>query len=305
MIVRVLGSAAGGRFPQWNCGCPNCEGVRAGCVPARPRTEESVAVSADGRAWFLLNVSADVRAQVEAFPALHPRGLRHSPIAGVVLTSGDLDHCLGLLVLREWHPLVVYATEPVRRGFTEGNVFYRTLERVPGQVTWRVLKPEEDEELAGPDGRPAGLAVRAVPVPGKPPLHLAGVRGADPADTVALLVRDRSGRTLAYAPGVAAVTDDVRRLVGEADVVFFDGTFWSSDEMPALGLGARRAEDMAHVPMSGPGGSLAALAGLRAAARVYIHINNTNPVLREDSPERRAVEAAGWAVAWDGMELRV
>jgi pyrroloquinoline quinone biosynthesis protein B len=264
-----------------------------------------VAVSADGRAWFLLNVSADVRAQVEAFPALHPRGLRHSPIAGVVLTSGDLDHCLGLLVLREWHPLVVYATEPVRRGFTEGNVLYRTLERVPGQVTWRVLKPEEDEELAGPDGRPAGLAVRAVPVPGKPPLHLAGRRGADPADTVALLVRDRSGRTLAYAPGVAAVTDDVRRLVGEADVVFFDGTFWSSDEMPALGLGARRAEDMAHVPMSGPGGSLAALAGLRAAARVYIHINNTNPVLREDSPERRAVEAAGWAVAWDGMELRV
>lgn len=303
MLIRVLGSAAGGGFPQWNCGCPNCDGVRHGRIRAVPRTQESVAVSADGEAWFLLNASPEIRVQIEGFPPLHPRAARHSPVAGIVLSSGDLDHCLGLLSLRESHPLVVYATDPVRRGFTEGNVLYRTLERFPGQVTWRVLKPDQEEVLARTDGRPAGLTVRAVPVPGKRPLHLGGLGPADPADNVALLLRDAAGRALAYAPGVAAVTAEVRAVLDEADVVFFDGTFWASDEMPALGLGDRRAEDMAHLPVGGPGGSLAALAGLRAARKIYIHVNNTNPILREDSAERRAVEAAGWTVAWDGLEI--
>lgn len=303
MLIRVLGSAAGGGFPQWNCGCPNCDGVRRGRIRAVPRTQESVAVSAEGEAWFLLNASPEIRAQIEGFPPLHPRAARHSPVSGIVLSSGDLDHCLGLLCLRESHPLVVYATEPVRRGFTEGNVLYRTLERFPGQVTWRVLKPDQEEVLARTDGRPAGLTVRAVPVPGKPPLHLAGLGPPDPADNVALLLRDAAGRALAYAPGVAAVTAEVRAVLDEADVVFFDGTFWASDEMPALGLGDRRAEDMAHLPVGGPGGSLAALAGLRATRKVYIHVNNTNPILREDSAERRALEAAGWTVAWDGLEI--
>ena len=303
MQIRVLGSAAGGGFPQWNCGCPNCDGLRRGRIAAAPRTQASVAVSADGEAWFVLNASPDIRAQIEGFPPLHPRAARHSPIAGIALTSGDLDHCLGLLHLRESHPLVVYATESVRRGFTEGNVLYRTLERFPGQVTWRPLKPGQDEPLTRADGRPSGLSVRALPVPGKQPLHLTGRRPADPADNVALLVRDAAGRALAYAPGVAAVTAEVRAVLDEADAVFFDGTFWSSDEMPALGLGDRRAEDMAHLPIGGPGGSLHALAGLRAPRRIYIHVNNTNPILREDSAERRAVEAAGWTVAWDGMEV--
>lgn len=300
MLIRVLGSAAGGGFPQWNCGCPNCDGLRRGRIAAVPRSQDSVAVSPDGDVWFLLNASPDVRAQIESFPPLHPRAARHSPIAGIVLTSGDLDHCLGLLGLRESHPLVVYATEPVRRGFTEGNVLYRTLERVPGQVTWRLLKPGQEEALTRSDRRPSGLTVRAVPVPGKRPLHLAGP--SDPAETVALVVRDGAGRRLVYAPGVAAVTAELRGALDEADLVFFDGTFWASDEMPALGLGNRRAEDMAHLPIGGPGGSLAMLAGLRAPRKVYIHVNNTNPILREDSAERRAVEAAGWTVAWDGME---
>src|ERR1041385_4622220 len=172
MIIRVLGAAAGGGFPQWNCGCPNCRGVRDGAVHARARSQECVAVSADGDAWLLLNCSPEIRAQIESFPGLHPRGPRHSPIAAIVLTNGDLDHCLGLLSLRESHPLVVYATESVRRGFVEDNVLYRTLERFPGQVTWRPLKLGDETDVVGPGGHPIGLRMGAIAAPGKAPIHL-------------------------------------------------------------------------------------------------------------------------------------
>jgi pyrroloquinoline quinone biosynthesis protein B len=306
MRIRVLGSAAGGGFPQWNCGCPNCRGLREGSVRAQARTQECVAVSADGGDWLLLNCSPEIRQQVESFPGLHPRGPRDSPIAGIVLTNGDLDHCLGLLSLRESHPLVVYATEPVRRGFVEGNTLYRTLERFPGQVTWRLLKVGREEEVVGVDGRATGLVIEAVAVPGKPPIHLERLAPPDPEDNIGVRVREAStGRVLAYCSAAAGVTPDVRRALDGADAVFFDGTFWSSDELPALGLGTKRAEDMAHLPVGGPGGSLARLADLRARRRVYIHINNTNPMLREDAAERRQVEAAGWEIAGDGMEVRL
>ena len=306
MLIRVLGSAAGGGFPQWNCGCANCRGVREGSVKALPRTQESVAVSADGERWFLLNASPEIRQQIESFPSLHPRAARHSPIAALLLTNGDLDHCLGLLSLRESHPLVVYATERLRRGFTEGNVLYRTLERTPDQVTWRTLKPGREEELAGRDGRGSGLSVEAVPVPGKPPIHLERAFAPDPEDSIAFKVREHaSGRVLAYFSGVAAVTDAVLGALEDADGVLFDGTFWSDDELPSQGLGDKRAAQMAHVPIGGARGSLALLGGLAAKRRIYIHINNTNPILREDSRERAAVVAAGWEVAWDGMEVRL
>lgn len=304
MFIRVLGSAAGGGFPQWNCGCPNCRGVREGTIPARARTQESVAVSADGRSWFLLNASPEIRFQIEACPALHPGGPRHSPIAGILLTNGDLDHCLGLLSLRESHPLVVYATEAVRRGFTEGNVLYRTLQRFPEQVTWRTLKAAREEELSGPDHRASGLSVEAVPVPGKPPVHLEGLAAADPEESIGFRIREAaSGRVLAYFSGAGGVTATVRQALDGADCVFFDGTFWAGDELPALGLGTKRAEAMAHLPVGGEGGSLTLLRGLRAGRRLYIHINNTNPLLREDSDERAAVRKAGWEVAEDGMEI--
>src|SRR2546422_9670600 len=192
MLIRVLGSAAGGGFPQWNCGCANCRGVREGSLRAQARSQECVAVSADGASWLLLNCSPEIRQQIESFAGLHPRAPRHSPIAGIVLTNGDLDHCLGLLSLRESHPLVVYATEPVRRGFVEGNSLYRTLERFPGQVTWRVLKPGREEELSA-GGGPSGLAVEAVPVPGKPPIHREGAGPPDPEDSVGFPIRE--GRT--------------------------------------------------------------------------------------------------------------
>jgi pyrroloquinoline quinone biosynthesis protein B len=267
------------------------------------RTQECVAVSADGAAWFLLNVSPEIRAQIESFPSLHPRAPRHSPIAGIVLTNGDLDHCLGLLSLRESHPLTVYATDRVRRGFTEGNVLYRTLQRFPGQVTWRVLKPGHEEEMTV-DGRPTGLVLSAVAVPGKLPIHLEGRLPPDPEDNVAVRIREpRTGRTVAYASAAGAVTPAVRMALAGADCAFFDGTFWSSDELPAQGLGTSRAEDMAHIPIGGPQGSLALLGPLPSTRRIFIHINNTTPVLREDSPERQAVVEHGWEVAFDGMEV--
>jgi pyrroloquinoline quinone biosynthesis protein B len=307
VLVRVLGSAAGGGFPQWNCGCPNCRGLRDGKLRASARSQECVAVGADGAAsYVLLNCSPEIRAQVESFPGLHPRGPRHSPIAAILLTNGDLDHCLGLLSLRESHPLVVYATESVQRGFTRDNILYRTLERFPGQVTWRVVKPGREEDIVDVDGRPSGLAAEAVIVPGKAPVHLERSRSADPEDSVGFRIREtRSGRLLGYFSGVGAVTPEVRQALTGADAVFFDGTFWSSDELPALGLGTKRAEDMAHVPVGGAAGSLAQLAGVGAGRRIYIHLNNTNPLLRDDSPERETVGAAGWEVAWDGMEVRL
>jgi pyrroloquinoline quinone biosynthesis protein B len=295
VLIRVLGSAAGGRFPQWNCGCANCAGVRAGTIAARRRTETSIAVSADGDRWVLLDVSPDVREQIDAFPALHPRERRDTPIAALVLTSGDLDHCLGLLVLRESQALAVWTTEPVRRGFVEGNTLARTLDRFPGHVVWQPLVP-------GREVRVAGLKIAPVAAPGKVPIHLEGRTAADPADNVGLRVRDeRTGGGVAYFPGVARLDAAVAGALAGADCVLFDGTFWSSDELPALGLGARRAEQMGHVPVAE---SLATLAEVRAPARFFVHVNNTNPMLREDSAERAAVRAAGWEVAHDGLEVR-
>ena len=310
MWVRVLGSAAGGGFPQWNCGCDNCRGVREGTLRATPRTQETVAVSADGERWLLLNVSPEIRAQVEAFSSLWPRHRRHTPIAGIALTNGDLDHCLGLFSLRESQPLALYATAAVRRGLTEGNVLYRTLERFPGQVTWHDLILRERLQLD------FGLAVTPIPVPGKRPLHLEGpedgasspASGArrergDPEDNLGLLIEDGHSR-IAYFPGVGRLDDALRGALAGAAVTFFDGTFWSSDELIRQGLGTRGAEAMAHWPVGGPDGSLELLATL-PGRRILIHLNNTNPLLREDSPERRQAEAAGVEVAWDGMELRL
>jgi pyrroloquinoline quinone biosynthesis protein B len=306
LFIRVLGSAAGGGFPQWNCGCPNCVGVRSGSIAALPRTQESVAISADGAAWFLLNASPEIRQQLESFPRLHPRARRDTPIAGIVLTNGDLDHTLGLLSLRESQPLRLYASDRVRRGFTEGNVLYRTLERFDGQVTWHALdlsEPGREAELLLPGGAPSGLGLRAFSVPGKAALHLDQAK-PDPGDNIGVLLRDlRTNKRFAYLAAAGASSAAVVTATADADCIFFDGTFWSSSELIELGASTRRAEDMAHWPIGGPEGSLRFLQSLSRARRVYIHINNTNPILRDDSRERAAVHAAGVEVAYDGMEL--
>lgn len=306
MLIRVLGSAAGGGFPQWNCGCPNCVGVRRGTLRAVARTQESVAVSADGDSWFLLNASPEIRQQIESFDKLHPRALRDTPIQGIVLTNGDLDHTLGLLSLRESQPLALYSTQGVHRGFSEGNVLYRTLQRFDGQITLHALELGAAEQpLRLLNGSLSGLCMRAFAAPGKAALHLDQSK-AEPADNIGLLIRDeRSGKRLAYIPAVGANSAEVVAAASSADAVFFDGTFWSSDELIALGASTRRAEDMAHWPIGGPEGSLAFLGGLAAAHRILIHINNTNPMLREDSAERALVHAAGVEVAFDGLELEL
>jgi pyrroloquinoline quinone biosynthesis protein B len=303
VLITVLGSAAGGGFPQWNCGCANCVGVRAGSIRARARTQESVAVSADGAAWFVLNTSPEIRQQLESSPALHPRAPRHSPVEGVVLTNGDLDHCLGLLSLRESYPLAVYASEPVFRGFSSDNVLYRTLQRFPEQVTWhRLTEGQEIPLLAG--GKPSGLAMTPFAVSGKLPLHLEGLSAPHPEDNVGLVIHETStGKKLAYVPACGGPSPRLDHALAGADCVFFDGTFWSSDELVVLGIGTRRAEDMAHWPIGGRQGSLAMLSRLASPRRIFIHVNNTNPMLREDSPEYRAVRDAGAEVAFDGMQV--
>ncbi len=304
MDIRVLGSAAGGGCPQWNCACANCRGARDGSMRIEARKQECVAVSADTRAWFLLNASPEIRSQIEAFPALHPRRLRDSPIEGILLTNGDLDHTLGLLSLRESQPLVIYATEAVRRGFVEGNVLYRTLQRRPEQVTWRTLPLGGEVELTA-NGAPSGLVVEAFAVPGKLPVHLEGLLTARSGEeNVGFRILERpTGRVLVYLPAVGHLTPEVLAKAGHADCLFFDGTFWSEDELVELGASAKRASDMAHLPIGGEGGSLSALDRVNTPVRIYIHLNNTNPVLREDSAERAIARRAGWRIARDGMEI--
>lgn len=307
MILRILGSAAGGGFPQWNCACTNCSGLRQGLIVARPRTQESSCLSVDGRAWFLINASPDIRVQIESFGPLHPAIGRATPIEAIFLTNGDLDHCLGLLSLRESQPVVIYATDTVRRGFTEGNVLYRTLERFPGQVTWRRLVLGEEDAVRHANGVPSGLAVTAFAVPGKPPVHLDGmVDREQPELNVGLRFRNvENGRVLAYVSSVGRITEAVLEGLAGAEGILFDGTFWSSDELSGPGFLRKSAEELAHCPIGGMDGSLARLTGLPARHRIFIHMNNTNPILREDARERTMVEASGWQVGRDGMEIHV
>ena len=304
MYLRVLGSAAGGGSPQWNCGCANCMAVRAGDASLHARTQASAAVSADRRQWFLLNVSPDVRAQIESFPALHPRRLRDTPIGGAVLTNGDVDACLGLFILREDQPLALYASETVERGLREHNALTRTLERRPGQLTWNRLRAGDVVPLVGTAG-PSGLTLEAVPVPGTVPLHLKGVAPPSPEDNLAIMLRDDRGRTLMYAPTTAARTQLLDERARAADVLVFDGTFFRDDELTSLGLTTRSARDMAHWPLGGPDGSLRWLAELPCRRKILTHINNTNPILRNGAAERDELVAAGVEVAYDGLEVEL
>jgi len=305
MRLRVLGSAAGGGLPQWNCACPNCVEARRGTGRVLPRTQDSLALEAAPGAWFLINASPDVHRQIQASPPLEPQNGRATPIRGVVLTNGDLDHTLGLFSLRENTPLTLYATDTVRSGLVAGNAIFRTLQRFSGQSSWRALALDAPIELTGADGAPTGVTVTAVPLPGKVPKHLEGVAEPSPEDNVGLWIRDHhTGKLLVLATAAGAAGDYMTRMDG-ADACFFDGTFWYEDELPRLGLGTARAADMAHLPIGGDRGSLALLSGVQAGRKVYTHVNNTNPILVEGSPERRAVEAAGWEVAFDGLEIEL
>lgn len=306
MKIHVLGSAAGGGFPQWNCGCANCRGIRSNAIAAQPRSQTCLAIESDEGSWFLVHASPDIRTQLLGFPPLHPRSLRDSPISGVLLTNADLDQCLGLLCLRESQPLHVYSTEAVRHAFTRGNRLYRCLCQTPDQITWHELKLDRPQALIAEDNRFSSLSVTALPVPGKPPLYLEDSVSSCPADNIGLIFFDiNSERTCGYAPCVGGPDASVHQLLDAADCLLFDGTFWSDDELPSLGLGRRTARQMAHWPLGGLDGSLGVLSKARASRRLLIHINNSNPILRDDSPERREVDRAGVALAYDGLEITV
>jgi pyrroloquinoline quinone biosynthesis protein B len=293
--IRVLGSAAGGGVPQWNCGCANCRAARSGDGTVRPRTQDSLAFSSNGEHWHLVNASPDLLRQIDATPTLWPQAPRHSPIRSITLTNGDLDHVLGLFSLRESWPLVLCATPAVRRGLEERNAIFGTLRRFPEQVTWRDLAFDRPLELE------PGLTIEVRPARGKLPVHLVGVTEATAGDNVSLWIRE-GGKCAVYA-GATATAEGVAEELRGVDCVFFDGTFWSSDELVRQGLSKARAEDMAHVPMTGEGGSLAALRSVLAGRKIYTHINNSNPILVEDSPEHRAILDAGCEIAFDGMEV--
>lgn len=303
MIIKVLGSAAGGGFPQVNCNCRNCADVRAGKPGLSPRTQSSLAVSGDGEQWLLLNASPDIRQQIAATPELAPRlgsGVRASPIAAVALTNGDVDHVAGLLNLREGLSFSLYASDRVLEALAANSIF-NVLS--PRHVTRVALPLDRRIEVSG------GLAIEAYAVPGKVALYLEDA--SDPlamrgGDSIGLRVSDPvTGAAFHYIPGCAAVDANLARRLQGARLVLFDGTLYTDGEMIAQGLSGKTGQRMGHISMSDSQGSMADFAALGVERRIFVHINNSNPALREDSPERAAVERAGWEVGWDGMEIRL
>jgi pyrroloquinoline quinone biosynthesis protein B len=300
--IIVLGSAAGGGFPQWNCNCEPCRRARGGDPAATPRSQSSLAVSADGDQWVLLNASPDLRHQILATPDLAPQhGRRHSPIVGAVLTNGDVDHITGLVHLRESQPLALYANRRIHDVLAANSIF-GVLN--PDLVLRHTIALDQPTDVIGPDGVASGLTVEMFTVPGKVALYLEGaapVLDAETEDTVGLHVR-AGDRSFFYIPGCARLNDRLATRLRGADLLYFDGTLWQDDEMIRHGVGTKTGRRMGHMSISGPDGSLAAFAELNIRRKIFIHINNTNPVLLADSPERQAVAAAGWEVAFDGME---
>jgi pyrroloquinoline quinone biosynthesis protein B len=298
--VILLGTAAGGGFPQWNCWCPTCRTARREPGRARPRSQSSAAVSADGHRWFLLNASPDVHAQLTRIPMGEPSGVRHVPVEGVVLTDAELDHTLGVVLLREGRYLQVYAT-PAVQSVIEHDSSLLPVTRAFAEVRLQPLDLAGSTALVYRDGCPAGLTVTAFTVPADPPRFATHELSGH---TVGLLLRDdATGGVCAFVPGCGGLDPGLLDRLAGADLVLFDGTFWTDDELIGLGIGERTARQMDHLPVSGPDGSLERLAGLPGRHKVYTHINNTNPMLIEDSPQRHLVERLGLAVGADGMRF--
>jgi pyrroloquinoline quinone biosynthesis protein B len=312
MQVKILGSAAGGGFPQWNCACQNCRSLRAGTFPGKPRTQTQIAISADSRSWFLLGTSPDLRSQIESTAELHPQAvdetIRHSPICGTVLLNADIDHVLGLLLLRELQPLNAYATLSVRRVLTEDNSMFAMLQRVGHQLRWNEITSGEAFSPFTPAGDDSGLRCRALSLGRHYPAYVstrreAGLTGHEAS--LGLIVESPSGKRLAFMPAVPQIDDLLLKEIDSADVLLFDGTFWSGDELIRIQGSGQTAQAMGHVPVSSPAGSLGRLAYIKCPRKIYIHINNTNPMLNEDSPQCRQVRDAGWEIAEDGWQFEV
>jgi pyrroloquinoline quinone biosynthesis protein B len=301
MRVKIMGSAAGGGFPQWNCGCVNCRRIRTGEFAGPARTQAQLAWSTAQGQWSLINASPDLRVQIESNPELWPQGgARHSPIRDVILPSAELDQVLGLLLLREFHSFRVYATPAVRKVLTEDNSIFGVLARFAGQVHWQDIAPD----LAFCAG---GARFEVLPLPGSFPGFVTAARVGELNSGEAVIglamSPESGGKSLVFLPGVGSVSDDLLERLQKCDVILFDGTFWSDDEPLRIQGITRTAREMGHLPLSGIGGSLERMAALQRQRKILIHINNTNPILDEESGEYRLVREAGWEVARDGMEV--
>jgi len=309
MRVKILGSAAGGAFPQWNCACANCRAVRTGAFQSKPRTQTQVAISRNGDEWFLLGASPDLRAQIEANCELHPReGLRQSPIAGVALANADLDHVLGLLLLRELQPLRVHATASVRRILREDNSMFGMLQRIPEQVAWSDYESGAQFHLCNARGEDSGLRCQAWSLSPHYPAYVTEERRLQMSPGEASLgfiidaraATSTDGPRLAYMPAVPELSDQLLEQLDACDVLLFDGTFWSNDELIRVQGSGQTARQMGHIPVEE---ILVRLAELRRPRKIFLHINNTNPMLNEASREYRQVRGAGWEVAEDGWQF--
>jgi pyrroloquinoline quinone biosynthesis protein B len=304
MRVKILGSAAGGGFPQWNCACPNCRSLRAGTFQGKARTQTQVAISSDDRNWFLFGASPDLRAQIESASELHPReGVRQSPIAGVVLSNADVDHALGLLLLRELQPLRVHSTASIRRILTEDNSMFAMLQRIPDQMSWTNFTPGTTFPLLDPSGEDSGLRCRALSLGSHYPAYVSPRRRSELTlgeASLGLIIESPSGKRLACMPAVPQIEDALLQEFESVDVLLFDGTFWSDDELIRIQGSGQTAQQMGHIPVSA---SLQKLAQLRGPRKIYLHINNTNPMLNEAGPEYRKVREAGWEIAEDGWQF--
>lgn len=290
----ILGAAAGGGLPQWNCGCANCNLARSGAIPAQ--TQSSIAVSANGSDWAIVNASPDIRDQMRQTPALHPTDLRKSPLTSVLLTNGDIDHVAGLLTLREQQKFTLFATREIH-DVIAANPMFDALNR--DFVRRDVIALDTPFTLV------AGVTATLFAVPGKVPLYLEGAEvdtRLEGEQTVGVHLQTEQTSAY-YIPGCATMKADLKQRIAGSDAVFFDGTLWQDDEMVRAGLSQKTGARMGHMSMSGPEGSMAAFADVNVGRKIYVHMNNTNPVLRPGSPERQEAEKNGWGVAQDGMEI--
>jgi pyrroloquinoline quinone biosynthesis protein B len=310
MRIKILGSAAGGGFPQWNCACRNCRGLRDKTLRAKPRSQTQIAFSPDSKVWFLVGASPDLRSQILGFPALAPAaGDAPSPFAGVFLASADVDSVMGLLHLREFQPFFIFSTTSLQRIFKKENKIFNVLDRAEPPVRWQSLssKGRLGCHLTESPGEAPAFVCSTLPLGGGYPDYVSDeLRRTLPAEEASIgFVFEQRGKTLFVAPSLPGTNSEWTKAAASSDLTLVDGTFWSDDELIRTGRSKRTAREMGHLPLSGPAGVLAQFPPHATGRRVLIHINNTNPILDEDSPEHRAVLDAGFEIAYDGMEFEL
>ena len=304
MFVHVLGSGAGGGFPQWNCNCTNCKGVREGTIKASPRSQSSIAISANGTDWILFNASPDIKKQLDDFPALQPaRQVRDTAITAIVITDAQIDHVTGMLTLREHNkPWDVYTTNAVYEDLTTGFPVFNILGHFRGINHHEIATDESSFTIPTAEG----LVFTAVPLKSEAPPYSPHRHNTVPGDNIGMRIEDtRTGKNLFYAPGLGVAEPHVMEYMANADVVLVDGTVWTDDEMSHEGISNKRAQEMGHLDQSSKGGIMEILSGMDKPRKFLIHINNTNPILNEESPQRKTLEPAGIEVSYDGMDIEL